>query len=259
MEEKLEKLQASSPQVGKKCIVCEKLVQAGEEIVDCPRCHSIHHADCWKDKGGCGKTGCRQLAINVVGEKPQGDGPPPPLPKKYVYGGIGLALILILTVFFWPKPPDPAMGRTKIQFMTEASIDEQQVIGQIVDEFNNNHPDIYIDLQMLPYGGMDTKFIVLMAAGETPDIFTMPQPRKQMLIESNALLDLASGQDEPVYSVQHPGQLTEIGIFSQTEHVDEALEVFNYLLDNLPEADLDELRSRQQGSTQMPVTGPMGF
>ena len=50
--EKLEVLTEDSRHVGKSCAKCEQKLEIGAEIVECPRCHAVHHADFWKQNGG---------------------------------------------------------------------------------------------------------------------------------------------------------------------------------------------------------------
>ena len=97
MQEKLEVLSPDSTQVGRPCNLCAAPLAPGDEVVECPRCHKFHHADCWKAKGGCATTGCPQVAEAVVGEKPKGDGPPPP----YHYGTSPLADWLSWDLFYF--------------------------------------------------------------------------------------------------------------------------------------------------------------
>ena len=42
------------------CIVCQTSPAAGEDLVRCPDCNSLHHKDCWDYNAGCGKYGCPQ-------------------------------------------------------------------------------------------------------------------------------------------------------------------------------------------------------
>lgn len=257
MGERIEIISSDSPHLGKACLACNKPIQAQAEMVKCPRCHTLHHADCWKQRGGCAKTGCSQVAKNVVGDRPIGDGPPPPIPRSHIIGGIGIVILLILAMVFWPKPPDPAMGRTKVVFMTETFLDEQQILDTIVKQWNETSETIYIDLQTLPVGGMEQKLVVLMAAGDAPDIFTLADNRYDVFLQQEALFPMTTEDGETTYGIQHPARLGKLVVYSGTKHPAETLEVLDYLLASIPPIDLEELKNRPDPSMAMPSF--MGF
>ena len=107
MEEKLEILDAQSRHVGKECSRCGKELAVDDEAVECPRCHRVHHADCWKDNGGCARRGCPQVAKAVVGERSAGDGPPPPISPQRLLIAVGVVIALII-VSIISEISDPA-------------------------------------------------------------------------------------------------------------------------------------------------------
>lgn len=239
----LEKITSGSEHLGQTCIVCQETITKEDEVVVCPRCRTVHHVDCWKRKGGCGKTGCPQIAKAVVGEKPEGDGPPPPVSKWVIFGGLGAIIAIILLSIYWPKPPDPAMGRTKIVFLGEAYYELTQEMIGLANAYNETSEEIYIDLQLLPPGSVDQKLVVLIAAGEAPDVIALADERLWYFIEQGALLELGKDEEgEPIYAVQHPGQLTQMVIWGETLHPEEALEVLHYFADHVTPVDLDMLR-----------------
>lgn len=41
-----------------KCVICQCPLRRGEQLVRCPSCGSVYHADCWEDNRGCGVYGC---------------------------------------------------------------------------------------------------------------------------------------------------------------------------------------------------------
>lgn len=244
MAEELEILQPDSRHIGKNCIYCDKTLAAGDEIVECPRCHQIHHVDCWKNNGGCARRGCPQIAQSIVGQRPAGDGPPPPIPRKYIFAGIGIVLILIIAWIFWPKPPDPAAGRSKIYVLVEASFDEQEQLEQIVSDFNDTNEEIYIELQTSTVTMIENQLLVRMAAGDAPDIFALPYHRfESMHTQIGAMYPLGD-ESNPAYGVQHPSQLRVMSIFVYTEHPEETMTVFKYLLTEMPRQDLTDLKKQ---------------
>lgn len=250
----LEKLTPGLDHLDQTCIVCSQVITAESEVVACPRCRSVHHVDCWKGKGGCGKTGCPQVAKVILGEKPAGDGPPPPVSKKVIFGGLAAFLALILLSIFWPKPPDPAMGRTKIVVLGEAYYDLTQEMTDLADSFNETSEDIYIDLQLLPPGSVDQKLVVLIAAGDAPDVISLPEDRLWYFLENEAVLALGEDENgEEIYAIQNPGQLAKFIIWGQTPFPEESLKILNYFADHITPVDLDLLRNTDL--TPIPIFG----
>lgn len=43
---------------GRTCPYCRFACKSGVQVVDCPTCSALHHADCWADNGGCAVVGC---------------------------------------------------------------------------------------------------------------------------------------------------------------------------------------------------------
>ncbi|HHT37628.1 MAG: RING finger protein [Candidatus Wallacebacter cryptica] len=244
MVEKLEVLTEDSRHVGKSCAKCEQKLEIGAEIVECPRCHAVHHADCWKQNGGCGRRGCAQVAKAVVGEKSAGDGPPPPIPPHRILLGLGIVLAVILVSILWPEPPDPAAGRTKIYVLFEASLDEQNELNRIINDFNAESSDIYIELQTSSRSMIENQLVVRMAGGDAPDIFALPYDRYEAMLDQIGAMYQLGDSDNPVYGVQHPSQLRVISIFVHTPHPYEAVEVLRYLLQEMPRRDLTELKEQ---------------
>lgn len=243
MTENLEKVTKGEKHLEQPCIVCQETIEKDDEVVLCPRCRSLHHVECWKDKGGCGKTGCPQIAKAIKGERPKGDGPPPPVSKKAIAAGVLAVLALIVYLVLKPAPPDPAMGRTKVVFLGESHYDLTTSMTALADDWNETNEEIYIDLQLLPSGAMEQKLVVLIAADDAPDVIAIGEERFNFFLEQEALLAL--GEDaagEPIYGIQHPAQLTQLVIWGRTEHPSEALEVLHYFKENIPPADLDLLR-----------------
>jgi predicted nucleic acid-binding Zn ribbon protein len=53
----------------RECPYCLSPVGDGEEITNCEHCGAVHHAECWKENGGCAAKDCRgrpsRLTIDV--------------------------------------------------------------------------------------------------------------------------------------------------------------------------------------------------
>jgi hypothetical protein len=253
VQEKLEVIGPDSRHLGALCNYCAEELAQGDECVECPRCHKVHHADCWKAKGGCATRGCPQVAQVVIGEKPKGDGPPPPLPKWYFAAGAVLIIAIILISVYWPKPPDPAAGRAKIVVMDTLTYESNTILTEAVEEFNESSTTTYIDLQLLPSMGMDQKLIVLIAAGDAPDIFSVDDQRFEYLQSQGVLLELGKTPDgEPIYGVQHPGSLNKLVIWGDTAHPEIAREVLDFLLETIPQVDHERLRELREQQSLLP-------
>lgn len=241
-----EKITNGADHLGQTCIVCQGKIETKDEVITCPRCRSLHHVECWKSKGGCGKAGCPQIAQAVRGERPAGDGPPPPVSKRVVLGGIVAVLALILLMILWPKPPDPALGRTRIVFLGEAYYDLTETMNKLAENYNATSEEIYIDLQLLPPGGMDTKLIVLIAANQAPDVLAIDEARYAQFHEEAVMLPLgADAAGTTLYGIQHPAQLSQLVVWGNTQYPTQALEVLYYFAGNIPAADLDLLREAE--------------
>ncbi|HPT83768.1 MAG TPA: extracellular solute-binding protein [Limnochordia bacterium] len=254
MAGKTEKITSGQAHAGQPCIFCQKPITAQDEVVVCPRCRSVQHAECWKSKGGCGRAGCPQLAQAVIGEKPKGDGPPPPISKKVIAGIILVAAALVLYIFFRPQPPDPAQGRVKIVVLAEASYALGEIMEQLAAEWNGSHGEVYIDLQLLPVGTLDPKLLVLIAAGDAPDVIALPHDRFPFFVEQGALMPLGCTESgEPIYGLQHPAQLSMLVVWGTTPHPEAAQAVLHYFLEGIPPADLDSLQER--GTFPLPMFG----
>ena len=259
LQETKTQLTPESKAVGKPCAHCSELLQPQDWVVECPRCHAFHHADCWMRKGGCSRTGCPQVAKAVVGEKPSGDGPPPPVDRRYVIGGIAAFVLALLAMVFWPQPPHPAGDRQRVVFMTEASVMEQDQLEALANRFHEEQEELYLDLQLLPHGNMEMKLIVQIGAGDAPDIFTLPAERFDYFVQQRALLNVGS-EEEPVWGVRHPGQARYIVVFGQTEDPEAARSTLDFLLENLPAADDPEALWERDSGGMMPMpANPFGL
>lgn len=236
-------LDSESRHIGKECIKCQEKFVENDEIVECPRCHQLHHVDCWKAQGGCGRYGCPQIAKTVIDTSPKGDGPPPSIPRKYIYAGITVALVIILTMIFWPKPPDPAAGRTKVVALIEAGLEEVEELNRIVDQFNNTSEEIYIVLQTTSVTLLEQQLMVRAAAGDAPDIFSLPYNRYETFLNLDAFYPLGI-EEEPYYGVEHPSKLRTLHIFFATKHPEESIKVLKYLVTEMPRQDLSLLKEQ---------------
>lgn len=115
MPEQIFVVEPHSEHIGKGCPTCHRGIEVNQTIVECPRCHTLHHEKCWYDMGGCGKVGCKGTATKkreldassgaAAAADAKADLKPVStdanqLPMPVLYGIIGvLALIVIYFVF----------------------------------------------------------------------------------------------------------------------------------------------------------------
>ena len=236
MSEVLEKITKGESYTGQACVYCGERIQAEDEVVVCPRCKSVHHADCWKKNGGCGKQGCAQIAKAVVGESSKGAGPPPPMSRRTILAIAGAFILIVAAFLFWPKPPDPAMGRTKVVFVTETGYEMYEMIADEVAAFNSSQEEIYLEMELLPVGTSRSKLIVLIGANHPPDIMAVDNEMYEQFLEADMILPIDVDESgEPVYYLDNPASPTKIVIWGQTEHPEEAREVVKYLVPRFPQ------------------------
>jgi|SRR5579859_183609 len=87
----------SEEKAGKTCPYCRFALKVGEAAESCDACQSLHHADCWRDNGGCAMLGCpnagssereRARADQHTQVMPVAAPPPPPAAHPPVAGPV---------------------------------------------------------------------------------------------------------------------------------------------------------------------------
>lgn len=82
-----ELMKANKLVLGKTCAVCARPIALGEQIHNCPSCHSVNHDACWTKSGGCPSPSCSSsrrghpsdgLGSPLPGMAMGGAGAPPP-------------------------------------------------------------------------------------------------------------------------------------------------------------------------------------
>lgn len=53
-----ETMKANKRVAGQLCNICSQPINLGEQIHNCPACHSINHDACWRQSGGCTSASC---------------------------------------------------------------------------------------------------------------------------------------------------------------------------------------------------------
>lgn len=56
-----------SEQTGKICPYCQSKILPGQPVEACNSCNIPHHADCWRDNGGCTTFGCAASSMRPDG------------------------------------------------------------------------------------------------------------------------------------------------------------------------------------------------
>lgn len=243
--------------VGANCIACGKKVQPGDEIVICPRCKAVHHADCWREALGCSRRGCPQVAQAVRPEKIEKQGDDRYLkkkdPKRTALTIAAIVVVLAGLVISMRPGPDPAAGRTKIELMVPGGILESEYYEPFVEQFNTSQDELYISLMVTPFTAYEQKLVVLLGARDAPDIFSIRLDRYQMYAEHGGLLNLSSylqsdsqllqkyfpeGTDKwqvngSIYGIPHPYRNEVFVIWHQSPHPDIAWKMLQMVLDKI--------------------------
>ena len=275
--ERVTKATENSTLVGAKCMHCQQEITLGAEVVVCPRCKAVHHVECWKERKGCARLGCSQIAETVVAEQDQtseekrlGDNfyLEKERPKQKWKIALGVVAAIIVVALLGYRGPDPAAGRDKITLMVQGGYLEIDFYNEVAKKFNEAHPDWYLETLVTPYSGYEQKLVVMFGARLGPSIFITPTDRYSMYAEQGAMLpldDYLANQPElikrffpdgieplqvngSVYGIPHPYSQEVFGIYSLVEKPDIAwtalIEILTEIEANYPEA----LRNREDAA-----------
>lgn len=81
----------------------------------------------------------------------------------------------------------PNRGRTKVTWMMAIDVVNKPMLDELVDRFNQTHPDIYLEMMWVPGGQQyHTKLKTLTAAGDPPDLFWSSDVHATYLLPSLA-------------------------------------------------------------------------
>lgn len=64
-------LAAGSETAGKRCMICQTGIVAGEHIVYCPSCNLPFHRECWTENRGCATYGCESAPKTIKMASPE--------------------------------------------------------------------------------------------------------------------------------------------------------------------------------------------
>jgi hypothetical protein len=64
----------------RKCAFCQSAIGPNDDVAPCPFCGQPHHAECWRENGGCTVYGCRgqNLLGGIASPRAPQDQPTPP-------------------------------------------------------------------------------------------------------------------------------------------------------------------------------------
>lgn len=261
--ERFETLHDGHPFVGRPCVVCEKALEPGAEALACPRCKSLHHKECWIQNAGCGARGCPQVAsIRPAGVRQTDDDRARQYRNPVLTAAAVAAVILLIAGMlgytYWtdrnkPQPdltllvPDHA-GAAALQDLVDAYGDER---------------GLHIELLLSPYGGQgflyNQKLLVMMAAGDIPDIIFLSEERLRAFASAGRLVSLeAIAQRQPwrsestarrvpqgyvdgvLFGAPHPTRHLFIAIPEGGKNPDEAIEFVAYIFEHTEVGPEDE-------------------
>lgn len=139
--------------------------------------------------------------------------------------------------------------------MTWASIDKIERLQGVVDEYNASRASWQVRLDATPYVAYEQKLIVLVAAGDSPDLFALSTERLPVFAEQGAVLDLTerwrqapqavvrSVPPERLAALEHGGRVMAmphplssgvLAISSRTRYPDQAWDLLTFLMERLP-------------------------
>jgi multiple sugar transport system substrate-binding protein len=81
-------------------------------------------------------------------------------------------------------------GRVTIKVMTFFTIDTPEIEESVIASFEADHPDIDIELEMLPFSDYFTKLKTIIAGGDAPDVAAMNFENLQQFASLGALAEL---------------------------------------------------------------------
>jgi len=121
-----------------------------------------------------------------------------------------VAVIAAAAAYLYLTPPEEEEEIATVRFWHVYSPHEENVVRALLDEFEAEHPDIKVTMEMLPYDELRTKLITSTAAGMPPDIVRMDILWMPEFAEMGALLELENYMAETGISTGdfYPGPLS---------------------------------------------------
>ena len=170
--------------------------------------------------------------------------------------GVTALVAAAVTFAFVPiwRQRSPATPPAAVRVMAWASAGEAGLLQAAIEAFNRSHPDHPARLEVTPYLAYEQKLIILMAAGDPPDLFMLAADRVRLYASEGALLDLApvlrqlpdSSQEglrpedlqafrdgERIWGLPYPLSGDALAVLASTRHPGLAVELALHLLREL--------------------------
>lgn len=280
--ERISRATPDSNLVGRECVYCHREITAGEEVVICPRCKTVHHVECWKNNWGCARRGCKQVAKTVVPASEEADARKrlgdnyyleKEKPKRKWKIALGVVAAMVIIALLGYQGPDPAAGRKKITLMVQGGYLEIEFYERVAKEFNEAHPEWYLEAIVTPQAGYEQKLVVMIGARSAPDIFVTDTDRYSLFAAEGVLLaldDYLSSSPEmvarlfphgiepyridgKVYGIPHPYAREIFSIFTLVDDPDIAWTVLVEILDAIEKNYPEKLRSAHDTEPLFPL------
>lgn len=195
LKERILNVQSEDRLVNSPCTACEENLITRDQAVICPRCRSVHHLECWVDRGGCSRRGCQQVVDPRL--------LPPKQPEKPIERSktprrvIVIVAILIIagTVGLYRNAQKSRLIRSEQIAVMVSSLEPKDLWENVVMDLNANETITKrAELYYVPHGpggtSYEQKYIVMTAAREAPEVIVLEYPRFDMYAEQNLLVPL---------------------------------------------------------------------
>lgn len=259
MKEEIIRLTSDNDLIGSLCSECTHPFAADDEVVICPRCKQVHHLQCWIDRGGCARHGCRQVMSPHL--RPPKEETPITVKKMPRWALWTIAVICVaLAVGIYYNSQRAKMLRENSGYVLVSSLEDNLLWNRIIDAYNETddgqvHPATLI---MTPYGPsgtyFDQKLLIMIAANDSPEFIVLEQDRLAIFVEQDALerldphyIDLekvnfvideerlipAQSEDGAVYGIPHPTRPAYLVVprSPRNEHI--AVKLFPFIVEEL--------------------------
>lgn len=123
---------------------------------------------------------------------------------------VGITGLLISAITGCGQTSPAPSSRTTITWLVRSTPAEQQWEHQVIQYFEKQHPDIHVQLTVIPQSEIDQKMQTMFAAGDTPDVFAPNWANAGFRTYQSDLLDLTPylRQDPGLLSGWNPKSLT---------------------------------------------------
>lgn len=235
------------------CSACDQPLQVGQKVVECPRCKTFHHLDCWIARGGCVSRGCPQIADSSLTATATPSYDPP---AREILGWLPAAITILLFVLVLGGGVWTSIKKSSaegvITVMVTADHDE---IREVASDYADAHEDLEISVLVLPADAPDMyeqKLVIMLAAKEPPNLIVLPYSRFQFYASQGALAPLDSIRDEVasaipygdrlmngesdghLYGIPHPSRSGILAITAASHNRPDAIKLLLYIVNSLP-------------------------